>query len=96
MKAFASGSASILVASDLAARGLHIDGISHVFHFDIPENPLDYQHRCGRTGRLGQVGTSVALSTEYELDRLREFEKTFSITVVPQSLHHGKVQLKRR
>jgi superfamily II DNA/RNA helicase len=96
MKAFASGSASILVASDLAARGLHIDGISHVFHFDIPENPLDYQHRCGRTGRLGQVGTSVALSTEYELGRLREFEKTFSITVVPQSLHHGKVQLKRR
>jgi len=96
MKAFASGSASILVASDLAARGLHIDGISHVFHFDIPENPLDYQHRCGRTGRLGHVGTSVALSTEYELGRLREFEKTFSITVVPQSLHHGKVQLKRR
>ncbi|MEI8093256.1 MAG: DEAD/DEAH box helicase [Spirochaetales bacterium] len=101
MKGFASGEVTVLVASDLAARGLDIGGVTHVFHFDIPENPLDYQHRCGRTGRLTAgspttgskiaPGVSVSLATEYELGRLAEIAKKFGITIEAHRLQHGKV-----
>lgn len=92
LEAFHKGTVTVLVASDLAARGLHIDGVTHIVHFDIPENPLDYQHRCGRTGRAGQSGLSLALSTEYELGRLREAEKAFGIRIEPKVIRQGTIR----
>jgi len=61
---FRSGKTKVLVATDVAARGLHVEGISHVVNYTLPENPEDYVHRIGRTGRAGASGTSISFATE--------------------------------
>ena len=57
---FRSGKLKILVATDVAGRGIHIDDISHVINYNLPEEPEDYVHRIGRTGRAGKSGTSIS------------------------------------
>jgi len=64
LESFRSGNIKVLVATDVAARGLHIEGISHVVNFTLPENPEDYVHRIGRTGRAGASGISISFATE--------------------------------
>jgi ATP-dependent RNA helicase RhlB len=64
LESFRSGGIKVLVATDVAARGLHIEGISHVVNFTLPENPEDYVHRIGRTGRAGASGTAISFATE--------------------------------
>jgi len=64
----------VLVATDVAARGLDIDDISHVFNFDLPHDPELYVHRVGRTGRAGKAGVAISLSTPREQWRLRRIE----------------------
>ncbi|RKS84997.1 DEAD/DEAH box helicase [Sphingosinicella microcystinivorans] len=66
---------SILVASDVAARGLDIKGVSHVFNFDVPFNAEDYVHRIGRTGRAGKTGIAVTLVTSADTDLIADIEK---------------------
>lgn len=61
---FRSGNVNVLVATDVAARGLHVEGISHVVNYTLPENPEDYVHRIGRTGRAGASGISISFATE--------------------------------
>jgi superfamily II DNA/RNA helicase len=61
LDAFRKGDAKLLIASDVAARGLDIPDVSHVFNFDVPHHPDDYIHRIGRTGRAGKSGTSITL-----------------------------------
>ncbi len=61
---FRQGDVRVLVATDVAARGIHVDGISHVVNYDLPENPEDYVHRIGRTGRAGEHGTSISFASE--------------------------------
>jgi superfamily II DNA/RNA helicase len=61
LEAFRSGEAKLLIASDVAARGLDIPAVSHVFNFDVPHHPDDYIHRIGRTGRAGLTGTAITL-----------------------------------
>jgi len=63
LQGFKSGEITLLVCSDVAARGLDIEGLSHVFNFDVPPNPDDYVHRIGRTGRAGRSGRSFTLAT---------------------------------
>jgi len=92
LEGFAQGTVTLLVASDLAARGLDIGGVTHVVHFDIPAEALDYQHRCGRTGRAGQPGVSLALADEVEEARLNAFEKFFGITIAAKGIHHGTIR----
>lgn len=64
LESFRSGKTKVLVATDVAARGLHIEGISHVVNYTLPENPEDYVHRIGRTGRAGASGISISFATE--------------------------------
>lgn len=64
----------VLVATDVAARGLDIDDISHVFNFDLPEDPEIYIHRIGRTGRAGKSGVAISLFSPYEKRRLHQIE----------------------
>ncbi|HEX8215623.1 MAG TPA: DEAD/DEAH box helicase [Allosphingosinicella sp.] len=66
---------NILVASDVAARGLDIKGVSHVFNFDVPWQPDDYIHRIGRTGRAGATGTAITLATGADADAIAAIEK---------------------
>ena len=66
---------NILVASDVAARGLDIKGVSHVFNFDVPYQPDDYVHRIGRTGRAGATGIAITLATREDADAVDAIEK---------------------
>ena len=61
---FRSGKLRVLVATDVAGRGIHIDGISHVVNYTLPQDPEDYVHRIGRTGRAGSTGTSISFACE--------------------------------
>jgi ATP-dependent RNA helicase DeaD len=71
---FNSGRHKILVATDVAARGLHIEGVTHVFNYDIPRNPKDYVHRIGRTGRAGKEGDAITFVTQIDENLLRAVE----------------------
>lgn len=69
MNAFRSGRSRVLVATDLAGRGLDIDGVTHIINYDVPEDPYTYFHRIGRTGRAGKTGTAVTIvSAEQSAD----------------------------
>jgi superfamily II DNA/RNA helicase len=72
---FKSGDINIIVASDVAARGLDIPGVSHVVNYDVPHHAEDYVHRIGRTGRAGRTGIAYTLMTEAEAENLAEVEK---------------------
>jgi superfamily II DNA/RNA helicase len=72
---FKADEINILVASDVAARGLDIKGVSHVFNFDAPHHAEDYVHRIGRTGRAGRTGTAVTLVTAEDAENIAEIEK---------------------
>jgi len=72
---FKAGDVNILVASDVAARGLDIKGVSHVFNFDAPWHPDDYVHRIGRTGRAGATGTAYTLVSSADAEAIENIEK---------------------
>ena len=72
---FKGGEINILVASDVAARGLDIKGVSHVFNYDVPWHPDDYVHRIGRTGRAGASGKAVTLATSEDAESVAQIEK---------------------
>ncbi|MGC4070521.1 MAG: DEAD/DEAH box helicase [Polyangiaceae bacterium] len=75
LAAFRSGEIKVLVATDLAARGIHVDGISHVINFDLPLDAENYVHRIGRTARAGESGVAFSLCSPEERDVLRRVEK---------------------
>lgn len=75
LEKFKSGQINILVASDVAARGLDIKGVSHVFNFDAPWHPDDYVHRIGRTGRAGATGTAFTFVTKSDAEAIENIEK---------------------
>jgi ATP-dependent RNA helicase RhlB len=76
MQAFKQGGLHILVATDVASRGLHIEGVSHVINYDLPQDPEDYVHRIGRTARAGASGKAISLADEeyvLSLEAIEEF-----------------------
>jgi superfamily II DNA/RNA helicase len=75
LERFKRGDVNILVASDVAARGLDIKGVSHVYNFDAPWHPDDYVHRIGRTGRAGATGTAYTLVTKEDAENIANIEK---------------------
>ncbi|MDR1961234.1 MAG: DEAD/DEAH box helicase [Gracilibacteraceae bacterium] len=74
MRRFRSGNVDILVATDVAARGLDISGVTHVYNFDVPQDPESYVHRIGRTGRAGKSGLAITFVTPREMGHLRLIE----------------------
>jgi ATP-dependent RNA helicase RhlE len=75
LEAFRKHQIQVLVATDVAARGIDVDGITHVVNFDIPMDPESYVHRIGRTGRAGASGIAISFCTENERRELREIQK---------------------
>lgn len=75
MRKFRDGSIDVLVATDVAARGLDVTGVSHVINFDLPQDPESYVHRIGRTGRAGKEGVAITFVTPRELDHLHLIER---------------------
>ena len=76
LRKFKEGSIDVLVATDVAARGLDISGVTHVYNFDIPQDPESYVHRIGRTGRAGKTGMAVTFVVPREMGYLRTVEET--------------------
>lgn len=76
LKKFKEGSIDVLVATDVAARGLDISGVTHVYNFDIPQDPESYVHRIGRTGRAGNTGVAMTFVTPREKSYLHVVERT--------------------
>jgi len=91
MEDFRGGKIQFLVASDIAARGLDIEGVSHVFSMNAPEEPRDYLHRAGRTGRNGKAGMAVLIVTSRELQRVKTYEKTLNIKISAKSMYKGNI-----
>jgi ATP-dependent RNA helicase RhlE len=75
LRSFKNGKTRVLVATDVAARGIDIDSVSHVINYDIPEAPEDYVHRIGRTGRAGNKGRAITLFTTAEEHSMRAIER---------------------
>lgn len=94
MKAFREAKLQVLVASDLAARGLDIEGVTHVVNYDIPHDVDWYVHRIGRTGRAGNEGIAVTLYTAEEVKWLKNIENKLDVKMERQNLD-GKTIARR-
>jgi ATP-dependent RNA helicase RhlE len=81
---FRSGAIRTLVATDIAARGIDVDGISHVVNYDLPNEPETYVHRIGRTARAGAAGVAISLVDREEISYLRAIEKLIRLTIAAQ------------
>jgi superfamily II DNA/RNA helicase len=81
LAAFRKGQVSTLVATDIAARGIDVDGVSHVVNFDLPNVPETYVHRIGRTARAGAEGVAISLCDSEEVALLRDIEKLIQMTI---------------
>jgi len=91
LEGFRSGAIKILIASDIAGRGLDIQNITHVINLDLPEVAKEYLNRAGRTGRSGQKGTAVSIVTERELLILKRFERELNIKIDKKRVYGGSV-----
>ena len=87
---FRTGHAPILVATDIAARGIDVDGVTHVVQYDLPDVPEAYVHRIGRTARAGASGEAVALVAPDELDKLRAVEKLIRQAIPAEDMRQDK------
>ena len=86
LEGFRSGEFSVLVATDVAARGLDVTGISHVINFDVPHSPEDYIHRAGRTARAGATGDVITFVAPDEEDRMREIQRDIKMDLPRSTL----------
>jgi len=92
LQGFRNGKIQILVASDLAARGLDIEGLTHIFNLDMPEDSKEYLHRVGRTGRVGKPGTAISVVTKNEIQYVKRYEKDFRIEIKEKEIFKGIIQ----
>src|SRR4030042_2577950 len=86
LNGFKDGEYRILVATDVAARGIHVEGIAHVVNYDLPQVPEDFIHRVGRTGRAGAWGTASTFSTRGERGEIRHIERTLNVRLTPREV----------
>lgn len=91
MDGFRKGDIGVLIASDIAARGLDIKGVTHIFNFDVPTLSKAYLHRVGRTGRAGAKGLAVTLMTEIEARLTKRYQEELGIVMQCVRMREGKV-----
>ncbi|NGP45730.1 DEAD/DEAH box helicase [Bacillaceae bacterium SIJ1] len=91
MKQFRDAKLQVLVATDVAARGLDVEGITHVFNYDVPPDAEQYVHRIGRTGRAGASGLAVTLVTPGDVNELRRIERGIQMTLKRQVVEEGRL-----
>jgi ATP-dependent RNA helicase RhlE len=82
LRGFQDGQYRVLVATDVAARGIHVEGISHVVNYDLPQVPEDFIHRIGRTGRAGARGTASTFATRSERAEVAHIERTLTTRLI--------------
>ncbi|MGL5576709.1 MAG: DEAD/DEAH box helicase [Sarcina sp.] len=88
---FRNGKIQVLMASDVAARGLDIKGLTHIINLDIPEDPKNYLHRVGRVGRAGAKGTAYSIVDKSEERIINRYEKTFDIEIPEMVTYEGEI-----
>lgn len=86
LKGFQEGYYRVLVATDVAARGIHVEGISHVVNYDLPQVPEDFIHRVGRTGRAGARGVASTFGTRQERGEISQIERTLGIKMIRRAV----------
>ncbi|RIX54088.1 DEAD/DEAH box helicase [Paenibacillus nanensis] len=86
MKRFRDAKLQVLVATDVAARGLDVEGVTHVYNYDMPLDGESYIHRIGRTGRAGQTGMAVTLATPYDASKLASIERSINARLEHRSI----------
>lgn len=91
LKAFRDGKIKMLIATDVAARGLDIQGITHVVHIDFPKDIAQYVHRAGRTGRMGADGTVISLVTEREERELKRYCRELDVPLQKRIFYKGQI-----
>lgn len=96
LDSFRSGELKILVASDVAARGLDIPAVSHIFNFDVPFHPDDYVHRIGRTGRAGRSGYAYMLATPRDDGQVDAIERLTKITIARRTMDNLEIREDRK
>jgi ATP-dependent RNA helicase RhlE len=92
LRGFQDGSYRVLVATDVAARGVHVEGIAHVVNYDLPQVPEDFIHRVGRTGRAGSRGTASTFSTRSERGEIRKIERLLDLQLTRRQVPAGLEQ----
>jgi len=89
LKGFQEGFYRVLVATDVAARGIHVDGIAHVVNYDLPQAAEDFIHRVGRTGRAGSQGVATTFATSAERSEIRNIERTLKLKLTKMEVPPG-------
>ncbi|MBE6071025.1 MAG: DEAD/DEAH box helicase [Clostridium butyricum] len=92
IESFRNGKIKILVSSDLTARGLDVEDVTHIFHLDLPLKFNEYLHRSGRSARGKNSGTSIAIATEKQLNIIKKYEKEFNIKFENKKIFGGKIE----
>ncbi len=95
LSGFQQGEYRVLVATDVAARGIHVEAIAHVVNYDLPQAPEDFIHRVGRTGRAGAKGTASTFGTRSERGDIRKIERALNIRLTPREVS-GKILREQR
>lgn len=96
MKSFRNAEIQILIATDIAARGLDVEGITHVINYDIPDDAESYIHRIGRTGRIGNLGMAVTIITERDKGALAQIERKIKMDFNPKKIEREKAKGEKR
>nr|WP_173424475.1 DEAD/DEAH box helicase [Clostridium butyricum] len=91
IESFRNGKIKILVSSDVTARGLDVEGVTHIFHLDLPLKVNEYLHRAGRTARGNNTGISIAIATVKQLNIIKKYEKEFNIKFEEKEAFGGKI-----
>src|SRR5205085_8091704 len=96
---FRGGDTRVLVATDIAARGIDVEGVSHVINFELPNVPEDYVHRIGRTARAGAAGSAISFCSDEERPYLRDIERLtrlpLTVTAAPPAMRLANVPARR-
>lgn len=93
MESFRNGKINILVASDISARGMDINNVTHIFNLDMPKSANEYIHRSGRTARGTNMGTCISIVSPHELADLKKIQKMLHVDFTEVVLHNGKFQV---
>lgn len=96
MKSFRTAKLQILVATDIAARGIDVEGITHVINYDIPDDVDSYIHRIGRTGRIGNLGMAVTLVTHRDADSLAMIDRKIKADFKPKKMETDKEKARKK
>jgi superfamily II DNA/RNA helicase len=91
MNRFKEGKSRLLLATDIASRGLDLPQVTHIFHFDPATDANQYIHRSGRTARMGRAGASISIVEEKERFIVRKFEKALHISIIEKKMVHGQI-----